>query len=176
MHRVANRSDPLAPSGSSPRVSNRAIRDAWLISPRQVSTQASAQHCGDARHHCRSPSSKDLRPWRNWIAHRSSEPRVAGSNPAGRTLHQLPLMDSVPAPPVILLLGGALVRSTSLWAGLLTCPHPVGRTERSELRQSPRLAAGARCARSGLLRSVRPRQRRGGQCPPYTELRYFRWG
>ena len=24
------------------------------------------------------------RPWRNWIAHRSSEPRVAGSNPAGR--------------------------------------------------------------------------------------------
>jgi hypothetical protein len=25
-----------------------------------------------------------LRPWRNWIAHRSSEPRVAGSNPAGR--------------------------------------------------------------------------------------------
>jgi hypothetical protein len=26
-----------------------------------------------------------LRPWRNWIAHRSSEPRVAGSNPAGRT-------------------------------------------------------------------------------------------
>lgn len=26
------------------------------------------------------------RPWRNWIAHRSSEPRVAGSNPAGRAL------------------------------------------------------------------------------------------
>lgn len=25
------------------------------------------------------------RPWRNWIARRSSEPRVAGSNPAGRT-------------------------------------------------------------------------------------------
>ncbi len=26
-----------------------------------------------------------LHPWRNWIAHRSSEPRVAGSNPAGCT-------------------------------------------------------------------------------------------
>ena len=25
------------------------------------------------------------RPWRNWIAHRSSEPRVTGSNPVGRT-------------------------------------------------------------------------------------------
>lgn len=25
------------------------------------------------------------RPWRNWIAHRSSEPRVEGSNPSGRT-------------------------------------------------------------------------------------------
>jgi hypothetical protein len=25
------------------------------------------------------------RPWRNWIAHRSSEPRVGGSNPPGRT-------------------------------------------------------------------------------------------
>ena len=24
------------------------------------------------------------RPWRNWIAHRSSEPRVVGSNPTGR--------------------------------------------------------------------------------------------
>lgn len=24
------------------------------------------------------------RPWRNWIAHRSSEPRVTGSNPVGR--------------------------------------------------------------------------------------------
>ena len=24
------------------------------------------------------------RPWRNWIAHRSSEPRVGGSNPSGR--------------------------------------------------------------------------------------------
>ena len=24
------------------------------------------------------------RPWRNWIAHRSSEPRVGGSNPPGR--------------------------------------------------------------------------------------------
>ena len=28
----------------------------------------------------------DERPWRNWIAHRSSEPRVGGSNPSGRTL------------------------------------------------------------------------------------------
>ena len=28
-----------------------------------------------------------LRPWRNWIAHRSSEPRVGGSNPSGRTSH-----------------------------------------------------------------------------------------
>jgi hypothetical protein len=26
-----------------------------------------------------------MRPWRNWIAHRSSEPRVEGSNPSGRT-------------------------------------------------------------------------------------------
>ena len=26
------------------------------------------------------------RPWRNWIAHRSSEPRVVGSNPTGRAL------------------------------------------------------------------------------------------
>ena len=28
---------------------------------------------------------KCVRPWRNWIAHQSSELRVAGSNPAGRT-------------------------------------------------------------------------------------------
>ncbi len=29
------------------------------------------------------------RPWRNWIAHRSSEPRVEGSNPSGRTFFDL---------------------------------------------------------------------------------------
>ena len=28
-------------------------------------------------------------PWHNWIAHRSSEPRVAGSNPAGCTFFDL---------------------------------------------------------------------------------------
>ena len=27
----------------------------------------------------------ELHPWRNWIAHRSSEPRVVGSNPTGCT-------------------------------------------------------------------------------------------
>jgi hypothetical protein len=31
------------------------------------------------------------RPWRNWIAHRSSEPRVAGSNPAGRAHRLMPI-------------------------------------------------------------------------------------
>ncbi len=30
-----------------------------------------------------------MRPWRNWIAHRSSEPRVEGSNPSGRTYFDL---------------------------------------------------------------------------------------
>ena len=35
------------------------------------------------------------RPWRNWIAHRSSEPRVVGSNPTGRAL----FLFRTPLPP-----------------------------------------------------------------------------
>ena len=33
------------------------------------------------------PSRRLSAPWRNWIAHRSSEPRVGGSNPSGRVLY-----------------------------------------------------------------------------------------
>ena len=36
------------------------------------------------------------RPWRNWIAHRSSEPRVVGSNPTGRALLS-PFLRAFPA-------------------------------------------------------------------------------
>ncbi len=42
------------------------------------------------------------RPWRNWIAHRSSEPRVTGSNPVGRTL------------PFPLVLSFRLLRETAI--------------------------------------------------------------
>ena len=66
--------------------------------PRQGSGTSGRARCtlfdGHSRHllsvacplclHCLSWEAHQ-RPWRNWIAHRSSKPRVTGSNPVGRT-------------------------------------------------------------------------------------------
>ena len=69
------RQHALPPSTLSPgRFEGQACRaaDRLLTRPDVETDGKSAYLLGAAR------------PWRNWIAHRSSEPRVVGSNPTGR--------------------------------------------------------------------------------------------